>query len=259
MQFETSVKRRIEEAIRLTVKAFGEKEDTRTAFGEPAVGYADCENPLFDMFFSRGICQHPKKIFQPGNTVIVYFIPYGEAVEQSNRTEGKPSSQWLTAYRESLFLSMEVNRAARAVLDTVGRLSSCANTPVDWDESRCREEWSHKLAAFAAGMGCFGPAGSFFTEKGFAGRMGSIITDGRYAEPFEKKDDRALAAVYEKIQKDSLYSGFGSVCPEEMIRLCPAGAASPEGIDPRACQAYCRGISDFIPSPDVCGKCFALK
>ena len=257
MRFGMDIKAKILEEVKATVEEFQARPDIKTRFGEPIVGYADSRNPIFDMYFSRTICDHPKKIYRPGNTVVVHFVPFAKEITESNRGGDRPSEAWLTAFNDSMWLSMRLNGVIRDVLDAVGRLSSCTNTPTDWDEERCREEWSHKLAAYAAGMGKFGPAGSFQTKNGFAGRFGSIITDGQYAEAFETLSSEQLEAVYQEIQRQYCYQeAKGVSCSEEMIQACPAQAISENGIDRKHCQAHCKKIDAFIPSPEVCGKCF---
>ncbi|WP_269478051.1 hypothetical protein [Hominibacterium faecale] len=256
-KFGMDIKEKILEAVKTAMKEFQEREDIKTKFGEPLVGYADTRNPIFDMYFSRNICDHPKKIYRPGNTAVVHFVPYAPEITESNRGGKEPSQAWLTAFNDSMWLSMRLNGVIREVLDGVGRLSSCTNTPTDWDEDLCREEWSHKLVAYAAGMGEFGPAGSFQTENGFAGRFGSIITDGCYAEEFKVLDSDQLEATYQEIQRQYCYQeAQGVSCSQEMIQACPAGAITEKGIDRKLCQAHCKTIDEYIPSPEVCGKCF---
>lgn len=257
MHIGVDIKGKIIEDIKQAVREFEERPDIHTRFGTPLVGYADARNPIFDMYFSRSICDHPKRIYRPGNTVVVHFIPYAPELTESNRGGNAPSEQWTLAFRDSMWLSMRLNGVIREALDTVGRLSSCTNTPTDWNEERCREEWSHKLVAYAAGMGHFGPAGSFQTKEGFAGRFGSIITDGQYADAFEPLSSDKLEAMYQEIQKQYRYQEAGGpACSQEMIKACPGGAISEKGIDRKLCQAYCKTIDKHIPSPEVCGKCF---
>lgn len=257
MHIGVDIKAKIMEDIKEAIKEFEARPDITTRFGEPIVGYADARNSIFDMYFSRTLCDHPKRIYSPGNTVVIHFVPYAPEIAESNRGGDTPSEAWRKAFNESMWLSMRLNGVIRDALDTVGRLSSCTNIPMDWNEELCREEWSHKLAAYAAGMGVFGPAGCLKTQNGFAGRFGSIITDGQYAEPFERLNNEQLEAVYQEIQRQYCYKEADGVsCSEEMIKACPAGAISKEGIDRKICQAHCKTIEANIPSPEVCGKCF---
>lgn len=257
IKFGVDIREKILRNVKEAIRAFESRSDIRTKFGEPLIGYADARNPLFDMYVSKTICDHPKRIYRPGNTVVIHFVPYAPEIAEGNRGGSQPSCEWQAAFRDSMWLSMRLNAVIRETLDEEGRLSSCANIPTDWDETRCREEWSHKLAAYAAGMGQFGPAGSFRTKNGFAGRFGSIITDGQYAEAFEPLDADELEEVFARLQQQYCYKeAEGVVCGKEMIRACPAGAISDYGIDRVCCQAYCKTIDEYIPSPEVCGKCF---
>lgn len=257
MHIGVDIKAKIMEDIKKAIREFEARPDITTRFGTPIVGYADARNPIFDMYFSRTISDHPKRIYRPGNTVVVHFVPYAPEITESNKGGDAPSEAWKTAFNESMWLSMRLNGVIREALDTVGRLSSCTNTPTDWNEELCRETWSHKLAAYAAGIGKFGPAGSFQTEEGFAGRFSSIITDGQYAEAFDPLSADELEAMYQEIQKQYRYQEAGGpVCSQEMIKACPGRAISEKGIDRKLCQAYCKTIDKHIPSPEVCGKCF---
>lgn len=257
MHIGVNIKEKILNDVKMAVKEFEQRPDIRTKFGEPIVGYADSRNVIFDMYFSRTICDHPKKIYRPGNTVVVHFVPYAPEITESNRGGDAPSEEWKRAFIESMWLSMRLNGVIRNALETVGRLSSCTNTPLDWNEELCRETWSHKLAAYAAGMGTFGPTGCLKTKNGFAGRFSSIITDGQYADAFEPLSNEQLEEIYQEIQRQYRIKGVKGVsCSQEMINACPAGAISEDGIDRKICQAYCKIIDEAIPSPDICGKCF---
>ena len=255
--FGVDIKSRIEENVIKAIREFENREDISTRFDAPVIGYADTRDPLFDMFFSRGLSAHPKGIYRPGNTVVLHFLPYHAEIIDSNRGGSSPSEAWSKAFTESMWLSMRINGVIRETLDTVGRLSSCTNTPTDWDETVFHEEWSHKLAACAAGMGTLGSAGSFHGKNGALGRLGSIITDGKYAEKYSVLNSRQLEEMYRRIMEACCYrDAQGVSCSAEMTAACPAKAISPAGIDRATCQAYCKSIDEYIPSPDVCGKCF---
>ena len=138
--FGVDIKSAIAENVKRAVTEFERRDDVVTAFGDPVIGYADTKNPLFDMFFTRGLSDHPKGIYRPGSTVVVHFVPYGREVIKA----GPASDKWIRAFTESMWLSMRINGVIRETLDTVGRLSSCTNTPTDWNEDTCHEEWSHR-------------------------------------------------------------------------------------------------------------------
>lgn len=261
MMIGFDVKKHIQRNVQKTMEEFAAREDIVTKFGTPLIGYVDARHPLFNIFMDKNMSDHPKNIYRPGITLIIHAIPYDMEAMKSNEENGAPSPQWVRAFTESTWLSMAINRAARGALDMAGRLSSCLNTPMDWNEKTFRGTWSHKLAAYAAGMGDFGPAESFRTADGCYGlRVGSLITDGKYAEEVEPMSDEQLEAAYLHILRSSMYQeADGISCSAEMIAACPGNAISEKGIDRAKCQAYCKTIDEYIPCPDVCGKCFRFK
>lgn len=253
------VKRKIEENVKKATAEFMAREDVTTKFDDPVIGYVDARHPLFDIFMDKNMTDHPKNIYRPGITLIIHAIPYSADVTESNRQGDAPSSQWNRAFIESTWLSMTLNRVVREALDMTGRLSSCLNTPLDWDEKICRGKWSHKLAAYAAGMGDLGPAESFRLSDGRYARVGALITDGKYADDFAPMDGQQLEEVYRHILNNSMYREAGGIsCSSDMIASCPGGAISENGIDRMKCQEYCKTINEHIPCPDVCGKCFGF-
>ena len=253
------VKRKIAENVKKAAAEFAAREDIVTELGEPIIGYVDARHPLFDIFMDKNMSEHPKNIYRPGITLIVYAIPYEAPVADSNLQDDTPADKWVRAFTESMWLSMTLNRVIRDALNMTGRLSSCLNTPLDWNEKTFRSKWSHKLAAYAAGMGDFGPAESFRLNDGRYARIGSLITDGKYADDFDPMTDDQLEAVYLHILNNSRYiEADGAACTAEMIASCPGKAISENGIDREKCQDYCRSINEYVPCPDVCGKCFGF-
>ncbi len=254
------IKEKIERNVKKAVAEFQERDDITTKFGEPVIAYVYAKDPLFEMFYERQLCKHPKAVYQPGNTVIVHYVPFADEVALSNESGDKPSPQWTRAFTESLWLSMQLNRVIRGTLDTIGRLSSALNTPTDWDENLHHEEFSHKMAAYVAGMGEFGPGGSFHINGKYGGRLSAVSTDGNYAEISEPLSAEQLDEIYAKLHTQCCYEGAADVsCSQEMIDACPGHAISVNGIDRAKCQEHCRTIDEYIPSPEVCGKCFKFR
>ncbi len=255
---EVNIKKRIKENVQSTIHDYEERPNVDTKFGTPIIGYVSAKHPLFRLFMEEDRSLHPKGIYRPGNTVIVYFLPYAPHITESNRGGEEPSAQWTTAFYDSMHLAMELNRVIGVTLDEVGRLHSPANTPMDWNQETQREEWSHKFAAYAAGMGRFGIAGSFHTEMGFAGRVGCVFTDYNYAPVDEEELERLdLENTIDYIDSDCKYLGAEHVMvSRKAMESCPVGAITKEGIDTAKCQDRCLEINPHIPSPEVCGKCF---
>ena len=253
------IRSRIEEFIDRTVEEYQGRDDVTTKFGKAKLGFVSASDQMFDAFFARGENDHPKKIWRPGNTLIVYYLPFADEIPQADE-KGNANPDWLKAIEDSRWLSMKVNDAIVDALREFGRLYSRLSTTVDWDYSKHRYEWSHKLAGYLAGLGTFGPAGSFQTDTGFGGRVGAMITDG-YLAPFPdmRKGDE-LEKEFDEIMAACRYKGAGgAACSDEMIAACPGGAISEDGIDRGKCQDYCDTLRKGDPCPDVCGRCFGFK
>ena len=94
------IKEKIEHNVKKAVADFQERDDITTKFGEPVLAYVYAKDPLFDMFWERELCKHPKAIFQPGNTVILHYVPFADEVAAGNEGGDAPSAQWERAFVE---------------------------------------------------------------------------------------------------------------------------------------------------------------
>ena len=250
------LKRKLEKEIHSTVEQFQEREDVPCRFGEPVIGYVSVDDVRFDMLFARGYNGHPREIYRPGRTIIVYYLPFAEDMVRANEESEAPTEEWLRGYYESLWLAMSVNQTIRKVITSQGRLISSLSNMIAWDEKHCREDWSYKLTAAIAGMGEMGPAGSFHMDGKYGGRVGGMITDGIYAEKPLTLEGEEQQKALEELIAPFLHEG---PCSEEMIAACPGRAITAEGIDRKKCSAYCRTLNERTPVPEVCGKCFRFK
>ncbi|MGI6737556.1 MAG: hypothetical protein ACOX41_09710 [Anaerovoracaceae bacterium] len=247
MSFGVDIAARIRENAAEAVAAYNRRPETKTAFEEPLIAYTPAANPIFEGLRQDGLCDHPKNIFLPARTIIVYFIPYGKAVEDAQAAAGRPSAAWITAHREAGLLTALINGAIRRSLDSIGRITSGTNIPSDWQQDVFRPEWDHRVAAWLAGLGEIGPNGSFRTERGSAGKLGSCLCDGDL--------DVEMAAAPQDYQAFLEYFRKANETPLPGTD-CPAGAVDENGFDHAKCQEYCRTIYDYAPSPELCGKCY---
>lgn len=255
MSFGVDVKALLSEKVSDRVHEYENVPRIGTRYKAPLIGFVDTDNPLFDEFSFRRVCVHPKKIFRPGFTVIVYFVPFEDAIAESNRGGDTVSDAWNRAAGESIMLVAHINGAIREALQELGYYeTSGTNLPGDWDEELCRPEWSHKHAAFLAGLGSFGTAGAFYTEKGFAGCFGSVITTLKLDPSKEWTTEELYDGdrICQNIDA-AIYSSGSEKAP-----LCPAGAISKDGVDRFVCMEFCKKQGHPAPLPDVCGKCFFI-
>ena len=246
------LKEHIQRNVEQKALEFQEREDIICRFEKPIIKYIDAEDVRFDALFARGVNEHPKKIFRPGKCIILHYTPYAEDIVRRNEESDVPTEEWVRAYMESLWLAMELNREIVRTLALQGRLTSYLNSMMEWIPDTGREGWSHKLAAVIGGLGKIGPAGSLIVNGRYGGSAGAIITDGIFAERAPKLEGSELEAAIEEMIRNEEHP---AVC-DEMIKACPCGAVSEQGIDRAGCQKYCLTLNENIPLPEVCGKCF---
>ena len=177
-------------------------------FDTPLVGFASTDDELFIKEFRQVGVIHPDypspEQWLPGaKTVVSFFLPFTETVRKSNlhKTDepyepGLPqrcSAQWLHARIEGQLFVNQVTDYIQMLLESKGFETVCPTTS---GKHQLLEpfisNWSERHAAFAAGLGTFGLSKGLITEKGMAGRFGSVITNAAfsptlrpYTDPFE--------------------------------------------------------------------------
>ena len=104
------------------------ENDCAGMYQDPIIVYHDAKDPAFDTFFRMGICKHPAEIYRPGNTLVLFFLPYIEDIAESNRGGKETSEQWLTAYKKGTGFIMRINRAIRNTLESRGRIHLLTGT-----------------------------------------------------------------------------------------------------------------------------------
>jgi epoxyqueuosine reductase QueG len=111
--------------------------------------------------------------------------------------------------------------------------------------------WSERHSAYIAGMGTFSLSYSFITQRGCAGRFGSVITDSAL-------DPTPRTAT--SLRGNCLFEHDGS-CGDCMAR-CPVGAITPQKKDHLACKDFLvsRVVSEYPQRYGgirslCCGKC----
>ncbi len=253
-------KKFIEKNVRETVIAFQERPEITTRYGEPVIEYVSVFHPLFDHLYMEQLCEHPKKVYNPGHSIIVHYVPVAGSVEDDLRANGRDSKAWERAHYDSIMLAMYINMAIRDSLVKLGRISSITGVASNWNRSMHMPAWSSKIVAHLAGIGEIGPAGSLHTDTGFIGSLGTTITDGFYADETPEMTQEEIEAEVDKIKAAFCYSDLAKVsCSEEMTKVCPAGAIGPDGIDKKKCLAYCETQNAKIPDPGLCGLCFRFR
>lgn len=202
-------------------------------------------------------CLLPGEWLEGARSVVSFFLPFSERVRASNAGGDDPSPEWLHARIEGQDF---INRLSRALEQWMGDMGWKALSPAVnpgfafcYDDNQVfmdergvpypvsfTSNWSERHTAFVCGLGTFGLSKGFITEKGMAGRFGSIITDAPIAP--------------DNIIPDEIYGNCHRCgkCAE----LCPVNAISLEkGKDHVICNEYVRLTGKKFSPRYGCGKC----
>lgn len=231
--------------------------DGMKIFEQPLLGFAYAGDPIYKEFTKEGVIGSlfilPEEWLPEAKTVISYFLPFSEHIRLSNYGGPPTSIEWLHAR----FLGEEFNQDVRkfllAELENKGGKAIAPALQENYfaDYDSFSSNWSERHIAYAAGLGSFGLNRSLITEKGLAGRFGSLITNLSFSAT-----SRSEGGVFENCP---FYTDEScSVC----VKRCPSGAIKKEGKDKAACNRYTR-VEDHMQEirlqfgygHSVCGKC----
>ena len=226
-------------------------------FEAPLVGVADAADPIFEQYQQEGVVgpwhMLPGDWLPGAKAVVSMFFPFTEAVKEGERRApaDETSAEWLHGriegqnYLASLFKEMSRRLTEAGVANCVpcvdSRFKVGRGAPVPGYTVRTYgSTWSERHAAYACGLGTFGLSKGIITEKGMAGRFGSIIVD----LPLEA-DVRPYTGVYD-------YCIDCGACVER----CPAKAIDLEtGKDHDKCAGRMDWTEVAYAPRYGCGKC----
>lgn len=252
--FETFAREWLERSPlnRVTLESSGE---TIALYDAPLFGYAWAEDEIFDTFRQPSVIgphfRRPQEWLAGAETVISFFLPFSESVRQSNRTQqAVPGEAWLYGRVEGQRCMAAFTQALTEELQARGYDATAPACSEDfWTVSEPEEEggpsytsnWSERHVAYACGLGTFGLSKGLITEKGMAGRFGSIVTNWQTAPT-----PRAYTDVYEHCIRCG-------AC----VQRCPGGAISLDGgKDHRRCLQYQQAYIMPHTAPRFgCGLC----
>ncbi|MHC1717828.1 MAG: 4Fe-4S binding protein [Acidaminococcaceae bacterium] len=234
------------------------------AISEDVIGTKIYEDPLFafgsadDEYFSlfkspEGIGNHfltPKEWLPTAKTVISFFLPFSEQVKTSNSFDKIwPSNEWLHARIEgqnflakiALYLQAELAEGGyNSVIPVLDKRFWSKTAPDGESAVSFTSNWSERHVGFACGLGTFGLSKGLITNKGMAGRIGSLVTDLNLSATERKYADR-----YE-------YCIKCGAC----ITQCPVNAISHEhGKNHLICSTFLDKIKEKYEPRYGCGKC----
>lgn len=220
-------------------------------FRRPLVGFASAADPLFEEIPRLTWDQHllPRDILPEAATVVSFFIPFSRELVRGNQGPGPVSADWGRAY---VATNAFINRLCGEFIqkaEASGHRAATVPATHGFDKAILKAAWSHRSSALVAGLGRFGLNRMLMGPSGCAGRYGTLFIS-RQQEP----DPRPMEDLCLYFQ-----SGKCQAC----VKVCPAGALSPEGFDRFKCYAHVSEIHkelNQIPdlagqSLEICGKC----
>ena len=231
--------------------------DGMKIFEQPLIGFAAAEDPIFKEYKKEEVIGSlyvlPEEWLPEAKTVISYFLPFSENIRSSNYGGPPTSVKWLHAR----FIGEEFNKSIRKfLLGELEKMGGKAVAPAlhenyfaDYDNFS--SNWSERHVAYAAGLGSFGLNRGLITEKGLAGRFGSLITTLYFPATI-----RSGGGVFENCPY------FTDESCSACVKRCPSGAIKKEGKDKAVCNNYTR-VEDHLQElrlqfgydHSVCGKC----
>lgn len=233
------------------------------AISNNVIGMKLFETPIFafgsadDEYFTRlkepsVIGKHfllPEEWLPQSKTVISFFLPFSEEIKKGNTKDlSWPSDEWLHGRIEGQVFLNEFCKFLKSELISAGYKSLVPalderfwlNGDSPNHEEKFTSNWSERHAAFICGLGTFGLSKGLITQKGMAGRFGSVITE-LYLSP----NKREYKNIYE----------YCSMCGK-CAKNCPVNAISIEnGKNHTICSEFLDITVEKYKPRYGCGKC----
>ncbi|MBR0404252.1 MAG: 4Fe-4S binding protein [Eggerthellaceae bacterium] len=221
-------------------------------FDQPLIAVGDASDPLFEELKKPDAVGQqmrlPSDWLPNAQSVISYFFPMSERVRNSNRDDGPASPEWLHARIEGQMFILRVGEHLQRLVRAAGYDVICPGchpdmtaTKYDGDPTVAyRSNWSERHVAYICGLGTFSLSRGIITEKGTAGRLGSIIVSAPL--PITKRN-------YTELDEYCIKCG-------ECVDRCPVNAISLEnGKDNYLCHQQLQQTQELYPGYYGCGKC----
>lgn len=223
-------------------------------YDDPLFAFGSADDEYFSLFKSpEGIGNHflkPQEWLPSAKTVISFFLPFSEQVKTSNCADKMwPSNEWLHARIEgqnflckiAYYLQDELKKAGYdSVIPVLDQRFWSKTAPDGESALSFTSNWSERHVGFACGLGTFSLSKGLITEKGMAGRIGSLVTDLQLSATERKYKD-----IYEHCIKCG-------AC----IRQCPVNAISKEsGKNHLICSSFLDKLREKYQPRYGCGKC----
>jgi len=226
------------------------RANTQGFYREPLVGFSSAADPLYEQMIAKDGPPHirPRDVLPEVKTLVSFFIPFSEKVVKANRVDPvTPAREWVDSYAAANILLDKISLDLVALMEAKGLKAASMVGVNSYNQETLRAPWSHRTAAFVAGLGRFGRNNLLLTRVGGAGRYGTVFL-AEELPPTSRSDEEYCLF---------LTKGKCDYC----LTHCPAGALGPgmAEFDRFKCDGRLREVTDYAKSlgwvEDVCGKC----
>lgn len=231
-----------------TMQQYGSERTPKTHWRQPLLGYAAASDPLFEEVRRRvgPTYELPESLLPGARTVIAYFIPFTEEITAQVPAAGSEISPdaWAFGYIETNELLERIGCSVVANLVKQGFRAIALPPTHHFDKKLLVSDWSHKHAAYIAGIGTWGLHQMLITQSGCCGRFGTVVTD-------------AVIEPTPRPQEEYCLSKRNGSCFACTAR-CVSGALSQDRFDRQRCYEVCLRNEDHHRAKgqaDVCGRC----
>jgi len=232
------------EKITRIVKEMAAGVETETRYREPLVGFASAHDHLFTQMKTMigPYHLHPREMLPEAETVVAFFLPFAENIIRDNRTAKEVPASWAEAYVETNSLIAAIANRLQEELTAEGIKVAFQKATHNFNEVDLTAPWSHKSAAYVAGLGTFGVNRLLITAAGCGGRFGSLVISAK------------IPPTPKPTGENCRYFRDGSCL--FCVKNCPTGALEVDRLDKQKCYRQLLDVAARFPGLcDVCGKC----
>ena len=210
----------------------------------PLVKVADASDQLFAKLQEPEVVGEnhflPSDWLNGAQSVISYYLPYSSQICKTNYKSGWASWEWIYGRIEGEIFNNAVREYLIKLMTDAGGSAVAPVLDNRFKIEDLRSNWSERHVAYIAGLGTFSLSKSLITEKGCAGRYGSMVTDLAITPSVKG---------YAEIEEHCNFCG-------DCIQRCPVGAIEKNGKNLSVCAHYIRNEVKPRFSPRYgCGKC----
>lgn len=232
------------------VSAYPDQAKVRRWWRKPLLVTARADD-RFNVLSEIAADEHllPWELLPTAQTVIVFFLPFVEALASENSPGKRPCRNWGLAYQDTNRLIGKISERIKHYLTDRGYRSALTPATHNFDAVKLVSKWSHKHLAYLSGLGRFGVNAQLITPSGCTGRLGSLATEAQIG-------DNPLVS-----SKELCLHRAGEECLE-CVRRCPVGAVKQEGIVRERCWSRLNSnlkeweaLPGLEETTHVCGKC----